>query len=571
MQQFLRWFKRLWQFCRYSRITNLLLTFFISLGWFSLLQPWGSFRDPDTFYHAKLTDIILHGTTAIGAKGVTFANIFFLQNFPWLDLTLLNDKFVDQHLLYHLALAPFIAIFGMFQGTQLATAIFAALFVTIFYYILRALHLQHPALWTFLLAVSMPLSFRLSLGKATPFALSFFLLGLLPLLRLRSSSPRAELGSLSLQRTQLSSAVLAFFSGLGFALSHGGWIILLVSQVILLVTSFFFRWITQHVSRNGKPTSPPLRSLLLPLAFDLCVLTSTLVGILTGLLLHPNRTNLFAFLKVQVFQVAIATPTSIQLGLEWLPTPPIQLIANLGPLLMMGCVVALGCLFAVHYSWKKTQLETPFALAVLTTALTLFTLKSSRMVEYLVPILALLFASLWSLVDVRVLLQALKELLKEQYEGKWKKPIPRWLPSLLAGLLGSIFLIIICRDMRGTFLALRLSRPFDRVVPIADALRQNATPGERIFQDRWDSFGELFALAPQFRYISGVDPTFLLASNPDLARDYENARTNLEAPVPAPLKTRFFLIERTPSCREKNQQILVKTSTALLCEGSYPP
>ncbi len=559
MQRLLTTLKRLTKFLGSSGYA--LFTFSLSIGWFSFLQSWGSFRDPDSFYHAKLTDIILHGTTAMGAKGVTFANLFFLQNFPWLDLTILNEKFVDQHLLYHLALAPFVALLGMFQGTQLATVIFAALFTTIFYYILRALRLQHPALWFFLMAVSMPLSFRLSLSKATPFALTFFLLGLLPLLRFRSPS----------RRTELSSAFIAFFSGLGFALSHGGWIILLVSQVIISTASLFYRWITQHASRNGKPASPAPPSLLLPLAFGFCVLTSTLFGILTGLLLHPNRANLLAFLKVQVFQVAIATPTSIQLGLEWLPTPPIQLIANLGPLLMMGCVVALGCLFALRHSWKKTQLETPLALAVLTMALTLFTLKSSRMVEYLVPILALLLAAVWTLVDVSKLLYALRDLVSEQYLAKWRKPIPSWLLSLLAGLLVSIFLIILGRDMRGTFLALRLSRPFDRLAPVADALKQNAIPGERIFQDRWDSFGELFALAPQFRYVSGVDPTFLLATNPDLASDYEKARTNPDVPRPVLLKTRFLLIERTPRCREKNQQILVKTSTALLCEESYPP
>ncbi len=544
---------------QYKRLSQFpyafLLTFFISVGWFSLLQPWGSFRDPDSFYHAKLTDIILHGTAAIGAKGATFANLFFLQNFPWLDLTILNEKFVDQHLLYHLALAPFVAIFGMFKGVQLAIVLFAAFFVTIFYYILRTLRFQHPGLWTFLIAASMPLSFRLSLGKATPFALTFFLLGLLPLLRGRSPSRLLPHASL---------LILSFFSGLGFALSHGGWIILLVSQVILITASFFYRRVTQHVTRNIDPKTSSLAS-------DLILLTCTVLGTLTGLLLHPNRDNLFAFLKVQVFQVAIATPTSIQLGLEWLPTPPIQVIANLGPLLMMGCVVALGCLFARHHSWKKTQLEMPFALAVLTTALTLFTLKSSRMVEYLVPILALLLAAVWNLVDVSKLLHALRDLVSEQYLAKWKKPIPSWLPSLLAGLLISIFLIIIGRDVRGTFLALRLSRPFNRLAPVADALRQNAAPGERIFQDRWDSFGEVFALAPQFRYISGVDPTFLLAADPDLAQSYEKVRTNPDASMPVLLKTKFSLIERTPRCREKNQQIQVKTTTALLCAETYPP
>jgi hypothetical protein len=549
-------------------------TFILALAFFSFLQPWGSFRDPDSFYHAQLSNIIIHGTSVLDAQILRIGPFSFLQNFPWLDLTLLNDHFVDQHLLYHLALTPFIAAFGALDGTQLATIFFAAFFITTFYAALRFLRLQHPSLWTFLIAVSMPLSFRLSLGKATPFALSFFVIGIVSLfsyLGLRRPglfaseyvrsyqdpmrSQRESTTSYGASQKDLAAGAhrlfFSFLAGLGFALSHGGWIILPISQLLILSSIWLFR--------RYANISSAISSYLAPLL-------ATVLGIATAILIHPNRANLLAFLKVQVFQVAIATPRSIQLGLEWSSITPTQLIANIAPLLMMGCVAVLGLLFASRRPREDHRLEGVVGLAPLVCALTLFTLKSSRMVEYLVPVLALWLAMLWTMTDTKKLSQELKQIIIEQYKTKIRRTVPTWLPRVVAGCMVTAFIMVVVRDIRGTVLSLRLGRPFQRLVPIVNRLSKEAEPSERIFYDRWDSFGELFFFAPQFHYISGVDPTFLLASRPDLAYAYEHATKDLDAELPQIFQTRFSLVERRSTCRGKNQQIKEKSGGAILCE-----
>src|SRR5574337_558546 len=101
-----------------------------------------------------------------------------LHQFPWLDLTTLGQHFADQHFLFHVLLIPFVRWFGMFPGTQLAAVFFAGLFVTVFYAVLRQLKISRAWFWTALLAASPFLILRLSLGKASPLALAWFVSGL---------------------------------------------------------------------------------------------------------------------------------------------------------------------------------------------------------------------------------------------------------------------------------------------------------------------------------------------------------------------------------------------------------
>ena len=503
------------------------LVFLASLIFFSLLQPWGSFRDQDSFYHAKLADIILHGTSITGAEGIRVAHFFFLQNFPWLDLTLLGDHFVDQHLLYHLALTPFIATLGMFHGLQVATIIFAAIFVTFFYKVLQKLSIQHPLIWTALATLSMPLSFRLSLGKATPFALTAFVLGLAAIQRPSKT-----------KREQMILCVAAFVAGLIFSLSHGGWIILLASQALYILGG----WILDRYVTRSKIAWVDARIFL-----------TTTLGIVVGLLIHPNRANLLPFLYTQIIQVALATHASTQLGLEWGPSTLGDLVANLGPLIMAGAVVFLGLILAAHRPLDTRRARSIVGLGFVLAALTAFTLKSSRMIEYLVPIFAIWLGSLWSLVDHAHFKQELDAILQKKAR------------TIYIGAL--ILVIAVCiRDVRGTYHGLREgARSFNRLATIVEVLNREATPGERIFHDRWDSFGELFALAPQFRYISGVDPTFLLAKNLTLGAEYERITIDQNAPITGKLQTRISLFERTGTCRSTTTNILIQDGRGTLC------
>ena len=503
------------------------LVFLVSLAFFSLLQPWGSFRDQDSFYHAKLADIILHGASIPGVQGIHVAHLFFLQNFPWLDLTLLGDRFVDQHLLYHLALTPFVATFGMFHGLQIATIIFAALFVTCFYKVLQKLSIQHPLIGTALATLSMPLSFRLSLGKATPFALTAFVLGLAAILR----TSKAKREHMALRTT-------AFIAGLVFSLSHGGWIILLASQALCILGGLIF---DRYVTRS-KFTWVDAQMFLM-----------TALGTAVGLLIHPNRANLLPFLYTQIVQVALATHGSTQLGLEWGPSTLGDLVANLGPLIMASAVIFLGLILAPHRPLDTKRARSIVGLGFIIAALTAFTLKSSRMIEYLVPVFALWLGSLWTLVDHAHFKQELSAILQKKARTTY---------------IGALILVIaVCiRDVRGTYHGLREgARSFNRLAPIVEALNHEATPGERIFHDRWDSFGELFALAPQFRYVSGVDPTFLLAKNPLLGAEYERITINQKAAIAGELQTRISLFERAETCRPTTGSILVKDDRAILC------
>lgn len=503
------------------------LVFLASLIFLSFLQPWGSFRDQDSFYHAKLADIILHGASIPGVQGIHAVHLFFLQNFPWLDLTLLGDRFVDQHLFYHLALTPFVAAFGMFDGLQIATVLFAALFVTLFFKVLERLSVQHPLLWTTLAVLSMPLSFRLSLGKASPFALAAFVMGLAAMLRTTNT-----------KRERIACHAAAFIAGLIFSLSHGGWIILLVSQALYILGGWIF---DRYVTRSKIAW------------VDAQIFLTTALGIAAGLIIHPNRANLLPFLYTQIVQVALATHASTQLGLEWGPATMGDIAANLGPLIMAGAAVLLGLVLAPRRPLDTKRARSIVSLGIILAALTAFTLKSSRMIEYLVPVFALWLGSLWSLVDPVHFKQELRAILQKKER------------TIYIGAL--ILMIAVCiRDVRGTYHGLREgARPFNRLAPIVEVLNREATPGERIFHDRWDSFGELFALAPQFRYISGVDPTFLLAKNPTLGAEYERITVDKNASITGELQARISLLERTETCRPAEAKILVKDGRSILC------
>ncbi len=514
----------------------LALLFLFSLGWFAILQPWGRFTDVDGFYHAKMADIILHGTSMSGALGTQMGPFFFLQSFPWLDLTSLHTNFVDQHLLYHLLLTPFVAIFGMLQGTQVAVIFLAAANISIFFVLLRWLRVQHALFWLFLALVSIPVAFRFSLPKASSLVLAEFLLGLSCIIFQSLSNGQSRSQTVKMY-------ILGFLSGSLFALSHGGWMILLLAQAVYIGGLLLFDVLLK------RPIA---------IATSVKIFFTTLAGMVVGILLHPNRDHLLAFLKVQIFQVAVRPPQGITLGMEWGPIAPHSLIANIAPLLMVSCVILLAFLTAVKKPLDILRARSAIGLGCVVAVMTALTFQSVRMVEYLVPCLILWLASLWTCIDAKAFLAELKQSPKNQRRA-----------YVTLGAL--FFLLIFFHDVPGTFFALRdrYARSFSRLNSVVDTLKTHATPGERIFHDRWDTFPELFALAPQFRYISGVDPTFLYAQDSALAYAYQDITDHLKKPIPSELTQVFSLFEYTAYCRPETSRILFQSQRQVLCEAAH--
>lgn len=440
-----------------SRLLQPLLLFLCALAWFALFQPWGGFTDPDGFYHAKAAALIAqHGP---------------LITFPWLDLTSLGTHFADQHFLYHVALIPFEKLFGMLPGTQVAAVFFAASFLLGFFFVLRRLKVPVPWLWCAFLAISPHMVLRLTWAKASPFALLLFTLGLFAFATHRRA--------------------FAFAVGAVYALTHGGWIILLACQFLFAVGE----WMTRRVAFGEKGF----------VMFTKRVQTgfATLGGIVLGLLVHPNRNEILSFLWTQVFQVGVATPIGrVFMGAEWYPAT----VDDIDSLLLLPFLVFGSLLFALVVSRHKEMDRSRAAQAVgflLASAVPLtLMLKSMRFAEYAAPYIFLMLASLATLVDWERLPRVLDELL------------PRWaLPVLTACIV-----FILARQETQIFLLIRDgAHPFGRYEKPMAALSLEARPGDRIYHSDWDIFPELFAESDAYRYVSGMDPTFLLAARPDLS------------------------------------------------------
>lgn len=438
------------------------VVFLIALGWFALLQPWGRFTDTDAFYHAKMASLMLE-------RG-------FITDFPWLDLTAFAHPFANQHLLFHVVLTPFVKAFGMFPGAQIGAIVFAAGCVTVFYGVLRGLSIKHPEFWTALLLTLPPVLLRLSLAKASPLAIAWFVLGIFFLLR-RQIWP-------------------AFILGIVYALSHGGWPLLIVCQALIV----FGEWIFERVAADDRAAAKNVLKKSLP------VIAATGFGALAGLLIHPYRASIFSFLWVQVIKIGAVTPTgTVTLGQEWYPVGPLALLRDLSPVAVASAFIVLGLVFAMRAPLDRVIARRTVGLCVASGALLVLTFKSMRFAEYLAPTLVLFAATLASMVE-------------------WKKLRAFILPQdkRLAVL---VIVLLVCLLARGPIATRRFmqvnAHPFDEFAGVFGVLATEAKPGERVYNVDWPRFTQLFSHDDRLKYVSGLDPTFLLERDPELAIDYD--------------------------------------------------
>jgi hypothetical protein len=435
------------------------LVFLAALAWLSWLQPWGAFGDPDSFYHAKMAALI-------AVQGP-------VMEFPWLDLTTLGSAFVNQNFFYHLVLIPFISLFGMFTGTQIATVVFGALFAVAAYAVGRAYRVPLPWLWSLLLLAMPIMGTRLTWAKSGSLVQVLFVFGLMSVVTRK--------------------AWLACLVSILYALTHGGWLVLLVCQALYVLGELA----TAHWG-FGDRINKDFRNLWPALA-------SSWVGIAIGSLLHPNREALWHFFVTQVISVGLVNPLGqVPLGGEWLAPgladhftfwflPGVALLlvafgwmAARSVLDRLAAKQAVGYLFAFAF---------PFA----------WSLRSVRFQEYAAPVLIICLALLAKQVDAKTWLQ------------KWQELFPRWVSGLALGAV-AVVAALQTGEMRG--MIHRHAKTFDRLEPAMRVVREIAEPGERVAHSSWDIFPELFALDGRYRYVSGLDPTFLLDEHPEISKTY---------------------------------------------------
>lgn len=429
-----------------------LLSFLAAAAVFAWVHAVPAFGDPDVDYHLEMT----RRTMAAGA----------VTAFPWLPYTTLADRFADHHFLYHVALAPFLAVFGDFLGLKIATVAFAALAMAALAFMLKEYGVRQPFLWTLPMLFAPGLVFRLALTKASAPALAALLLFMVAL---RRRSRGAAFG-------------IAF----AYVWLHGGWPILLVAAAI-----------DAAVRRSWTTLWP------------------TAAGLAAGLIANPFFPSNLSFYWEQIVQVALVgrADPAVVVGAEWYP-------AELGALLLenaavfLPLVAALAALAASVLGGLKPRHDArPDAarkrdiavVAAFVAVLMLMAIRQARHKEYFLPLalalVALVSERIFAAVDARALLSR-----AEAAFGAAARPVAAACASAL---------LVFAAWALWTPHRLFASRPsWTRYQAAGAWLSANLAAGETVFHGRWDDFPTLWAHAPEQRYIAGLDALFMYRKDP---------------------------------------------------------
>ncbi len=438
-----------------------------AVAWCSALISWHSFADPDAFYHAKMALLIWqHGP---------------VRSFPWLDLTTLGTAFADQHFLFHVIESPFVVMFGMANGARVTAILLASLFIAMSYVCLRWMKIRYAEWWTLLIALTGPLLVRMLLGKATPWAITLFVVGLVA--------------------TWKRKPWIVFLVALVFALSHDGWVFLIGSMGLLAMGEVVFDIVVEEKKIVASMCSSPWREILVAMG-----------GVVLGTLIHPNFPQNLSLFWIQVIQIGLGTPYAhVVLGSEWLPMSGLELLGGLAPWSIALMLGLLGFAFARKKPFEIKNAKAVVAFALPVAALVALTLKSRRNVEYLVPTLLLWIPWIWMLMEPRQLF----EVMRESFAPRWR--------TVVVGFVGVALAAMLAKSAWDARVALHRDVYPDDVYRAAMApVVAKAHPGDRVFHSDWDEFPMLFSIDDRLRYVAGLDPTFLYEASSTLSDAYRN-------------------------------------------------
>lgn len=410
---------------------------------FVLLTRTDGFIGTDDYYHTRIAAQIIEQNS-------------LRLDFSWLPMTILStDQFVDHHLLYHIYLAPFMAVGGI-TGAKLAQSIIFGAIAVACWSLLRTLNVRYAWLWTIgIIALSTPFLYRMLMIRTQGAAVLLLLITLQVLF----------------QRRYLWLILLAF----AFTWLYNGFVLLPAIVGLYAVAS----WITdRHI-------------LWRPIAF-------AVAGIALGLVINPYFPQNIAFILDHLGE-KVDIGSSVRVGNEWYPYTTGELMENsLGALIAM----AAGVLAGSFRKLGRDQIETTLLFVALLTLYMVF--RSRRFIEYY-PIFALLFcAAAWGRTDVPW----------GNFLPNWMLRFPQAISYPIIIALPILALSI--ATVGQVHADIQNAKDFDYMRGASAWLMENTEPGEMIFQTDWDDFTRLFFHNTHNTYLVGLDPTYLQVANPIL-------------------------------------------------------
>lgn len=448
-----------------------------SVGLFTFFQSTGTFADPDSFYHATMALLMREGG--------------LVRDFPWAQFTVLAENFADQHLLYHVLLTPFVSLFDPLIGTKVATVMLATLLLLVFYFALRSFQARWPLVFTLLLLTINPLTFRLTLAKASALSIMLLLIGL----------------SLAAHYRWRWLAVVSFL----YVWFYGGFALLFVAVTTYVVISWLInrfrqrqsshRFLTKVYSVLGTAYTQRKKRRL-----NIRVWLSMALGLLAGIVINPYwPKNLVVYLHQLVNIGIINFRETIGVGSEWYPYPFVELLTNT---VVVTVLIIITLVFFVVF--LKRQSKISITAALLWAFFLVLTLKSRRYVEYYVP-----FAMFFSAVSLSdSLRQWSGPRLKAAALKLWRSSLAVRVLAVLLGLMvatGAPY--VVGRDIASEYRDHKNGFALDVYGPASRWLAANSPARSIVLHDDWDEFPVLFYHNHHNYYIVGLDPTFMYLYN----------------------------------------------------------
>ena len=458
-----------------------LIVFVIALLIFSWLHSVSTFSDPDAYYHGVLAQAAWSGHIPTALPQAWF--------------TELRDQFTDQHLLYHIILGPFVALFGVAVGLKIASALLGAGAVATFYAVVRALGVRQAWMPTVLLLLTPAWLYRLGLVKVTPLSLIILLVGIL----------------LAVRRRPLALAALAWI----YVYVYVGFLLLPLVVTVLLFVDWGAGRI-QDKEREIKNTgnTENTRQLLKPTTYNLkptrlLVVGAVWLGAAIGLIVNPYFPGNIHQFYVQFMAIGVVNQSGIEVAGEWYP-------ALLQWMLTHATVSFVAMALAVVAAAAAPRRKLVAGFTAIALCALVFTVRSRRYIEYFAP-LALLAAAVALHCPTAVC--------------QWLKRVSRrvLVVGVCLAIAGVAVLgVIELRQVRG---ALNNFFPASGMGAACDWLKQNVPPNTMVFNVNWGEWPLFYGCTQELRYVAGLDMRFMYRSYPELAQRYQRiARGELSGP-----------------------------------------